>query len=183
MIDTIKLLLEQGLALVREGHAQRQRFYKEIVEPVHAHYLRMAERHDATFAYVNLQLSRPNCSLRTIFEEVNERLASEAKDWHIIDQVARKCDLDPRRDVERAYLYYVSSLAECLEVVHAGGDAHSIVFYRGLLNTLEIELWTSDTASSIARVREQVKDLQADYTKYCAKVETGLLMLKRACTV
>lgn len=180
MIDTIKILLEQGISLVREGRDQRKTFFVEIAQPIHSKFILMQMDHASTFQYVSRSLANPSVNLRKIINEVSLRHSFESHQWIFIYKF-RNYEI-PRRELEEEFSNYMNALCECLGTI-LPKPSIGLVFYDNLLNVLteSPRIWEETNPVGIShrdKTAMYVDELHARFNHYSAEVEAKFLALK-----
>ncbi len=194
MIDTISTLLKHAVDLLREGEIQRGKFYKEVVEPLHACYLRLKQNHNETFGLCVTELQKLEPDYARLARELEKRTVTESIDWLTIDVFTRDHAPNPRREIADAFSQYINTLDKCVETIEG---ERGIVFYGGLRNCIPSPIlaqFLRPGDSGFGRpslnsqeLREKtmfaVMGLQKRYADFCSQVDVYLLVLRRMCLV
>ncbi|HWC61452.1 MAG TPA: hypothetical protein VHC44_17300 [Verrucomicrobiae bacterium] len=182
-VTSIVELTKQGIALVTEQKLRRQRFFNEIIRPIHERFKEMRKNHMETFVHVRSVISQPYYDPKELIDYVTSRTRDEAHNWYLFDGL---CTLGEKSRVRLGpqFATYCEVLESCIRDVSA--TRMTVGFYLNLLQRLEHIAQAAaryDARTPKSNRIAEIDELIDAFNEYCSKVEKAYLDVCSECMI
>ena len=188
MISALLAAIDRGIALLREGQAQRRVFFVEVVEPVHRHIGLLQDLHQKAFDELSANLLDPAIPLPQAAKALT--LAFERQDA-LCAQLYRlpQAALDePRTEIRLEVHQYVQAIARALNFAPDDATSRTMIKFVDL-GAIKDELSVGhlfhcrDESEPARRQRlfESVQSLRRGYNDAVTEITTSYIELRRKC--